>query len=152
MTIYSLDVLLSQFWTSFSMSDSNCCFFTCIPIPQEAGKVVCYFHLLKNFPQFVVIHRVKGFSIANEVKVDVFLQFSCSFCDPTDVGNFIFGSSDFFKSSLNIQKFLFHVLLKPRLKNFEHYFASVWDECNCVVVWTFFGIAFVWDWSENWPF
>ena len=74
------------------------------------------------------------------------------FDDPTDVGNFTSGSSAFSKTSLKIWKFMVHVLLKPVLENFEHYFASVWDECNCAVVWAFFGIAFLWDWNENWPF
>ena len=74
------------------------------------------------------------------------------FDDPTDVGNSTSGSSAFSKSSLNIWKFVVHVLLKPSLKNFEHYFSSLWDECNCAVVWTFFGIALLWDWNENWPF
>ena len=72
--------------------------------------------------------------------------------DPTYAGNLIFGSSAFSKSSLNIWKFLVHILLKLDLENFEHYFASIWDECNCMVVLTFFGIAFLWDWNENWPF
>ena len=76
-----------------SMSGSNCCFLTCIQISQEAGKVVWYSHLLKNFPQFVVIHIVKGFSVINEAEVDVFLEFFCFFCDPVDVGNLISGSS-----------------------------------------------------------
>ena len=133
-----------------SMSISNCCFLTCIQISQEIGQVVWYSHLFKNFPQFVVIHTVKGFGVVN--KADVFLEFSCLFDDLTDVGNFISGSSAFSKSRLNIWNFLVHVLLKPSLEHFEHYFASVWDECNCVVVWTFFGIAFLWDWNENWPF
>ena len=79
-------------------------------------------------------------------------KFSCFFYDPTDVGDLISGSSAFSKSSLNIWKFLVHVLLKPSMENIEHYFASVWNECNCAVVWTFFGIAFLWDWNENWPF
>ena len=114
-------------------------------ISQEAGKVVWYSHLFKNFPQFVVIYRVKGFSIVNEAEVDIFLEFSCFFYDPADVGNLISGSSAFSKSSLNIWKFSVHVLLKPGTENFEHYFAIMWDECNCVVVWTFFGIAFLWD-------
>ena len=135
-----------------SMSGSNCCFLTCIQISQEAGKVAWYSHLLKNFPQFVVIHTVKGFSVVNEAEVDVFLEFSCFFYDPEDVGNSISGSFAFSESSLNIWKFSVHVLLKPALENFVHYFASVWDECNCVVVRTFFGIAFLWDWNENWPF
>ena len=86
------------------------------------------------------------------VAADVSLELSCFFDDPADVGNLISGSSAFSKSSLNIRKFMVHILLKPGLENFEHYFASMWDECNCAVVWTFFGIAFLWDWSENWPF
>ena len=135
-----------------SMPGSNCCFLTCIQISQEAGKVVWYSHLLKNFPQFVVIHTVKGFSTVNEAEVDVFVELSWFFDDPADVGNLISGSSAFSKSSLNIWKFMVHVLLKPGLENFEHYFASMWDECNCAIVWSFFGIAFLWDWNENWPF
>ena len=115
------------------------------------SKVVWYSHLFKNFPQFVVIHTVKGFGIVNKAEVDVFLEFSCFSGDPMDVGNLISGSSAFSKSSLTIWKFSVHVLLKY-MENFEHYFASVWDECSCVVVWTFFGIAFLWDWNENWPF
>ena len=133
------------------MSGSNCCFLICICISQEAGKVVWYSHLLKNFPWFVVFRRVKGFGTVNKAERDVFLELSCFFGDPTDVGNLI-SSSASLKSSLNIWKFLVHVLLKTDLENFEHYFASVWDECNCTVVWAFFGIAFLWDWSENWPF
>ena len=97
--------------------------------------------------QFDVIHTVKGFGVVNKVTVDGFLELSCFFNDPMDVGNFAFS-----KSSLNIWKFTLHILLKTGLENFEHYFASMWDECNCVVVWTFFGIAFLWDWNENWPF
>ena len=72
------------------------------------------------------------------------------FCDPTDAGNLISGSSAFSKTSLNIWKFTVQILLKPHLENFEHYFTSMWDECNCAVVWSFFGIAFLWDWNENW--
>ena len=135
-----------------SMSSSNYCFLTCVQISQEAGQVVWYSHCLKNFPQFVVICTVKGFGIVNKAKVDIFLEFSCFIDDPADVGNLISGSSYFSKSSLNIWKFTVHVLLKPGLENFEHYFAGVWDECNCAVVWTFFSIAFLWDWNENWPF
>ena len=135
-----------------SMSSSNCCFLTCIQISQEAGQVIWYSHLFKNFPQFVQIHIVKGFGIVNKAEVDIFLEFSCFFCDPMDNGNLISGSSASSKYSLYIWKFSVHVLLKPYLENFEHYFASVWDECNCAVVWTFFGIAFLWDWNENWTF
>ena len=87
--------------------------------------VVWYSHLLKNFPQFVVIHTVNGFGIVNKAEVDVFLKLSCFFDDPMDVWNLISGSSAFSKTSLNIWKFMVHVLLKSRLENFEHYFASV---------------------------
>ena len=135
-----------------SMTSSNCCFLTCIQISQEAGKVVWYSHLFKNFPEFMVIHTVKSFDIVNKAEVDIFLELSCFFDDPADVGSLIPGSSAFPKSSLNIWEFSVHILLKPSLENFEHYFASVWDECNCAVVWAFFGIAFLWDWNENWPF
>ena len=109
------------------MSSSNCCFLTCIQISQEAGQVVWYSHLFKNFPQFVVIHTVKGSGIVNKAEIDVFLELSRFFCDPMDVGNLISGSSAFYKSSLNIWKFSVHVLLKPHLENFEHYFTSMWD-------------------------
>ena len=121
-------------------------------LSQETGMVVWYFHLLKNFPQFVVIHTVKGFSVVNEAEVDVLLEFPCFFYHPTDVGNLISDFSAFSKSSLYIWKFSVHILLKPSLKDFEHYLTSMWNECNCAVVWTFFDIAFLWDWNENWPF
>ena len=134
------------------MSSSNHHFLTCIQISQEAGQVVWYSHLFQNCAQFDVIHTVKGFGIVNKAEVDVFLELSCFFHDPVDVGNLISGSSTFSKSSLNIWKFMVHVLLKPGLENFEHYFTSVWDECNCAVVWAFFVIAFLWDWNENLPF
>ena len=90
-------------------------------ISQEAGQMDWYSHLLKNFPQFVVIHTVKGFSVLNEAEADVFLEFSCFLYDPMDVGNLISGSSVFSKSSLNIWWFLVHILLKSSLENFEHY-------------------------------
>ena len=93
-----------------------------------------------------------AFSVVNEAEVDVFLEFSCFFYDPTNVGNLISGSSAFSKSNLYIWKVLVHILLKPSLENFEHCFASLWDEYNCVVVWTLFGTTFLWDWNENWPF
>ena len=95
-----------------SMSGPNCCFLTCIWTSQEAGQVVWYSHLLQNFPQFVVIHTVKGFGIVNKAEVDVSLELSCFFNDPADVGNMISGSSAFSKSSLNIWNFTVHVLLK----------------------------------------
>ena len=135
-----------------SMFGSNCCFLTWIQISQEAGQVVWYFHLLKNFSQLIVIHTVKGFGVVNKAEVDVFLELSCFFNDPVDVGNLISGSSAFSKTSLNIREFTVYVLLKPGLENFEHYFTSMWDEYNCAVLWAFFGIAFLWDWNENWLF
>ena len=139
-----------------SMSSSNCCFLTCIQISREAGQVVWYFHLFQNFPQFIVIHTVKGFGIVNKAEIDVFLELSCFFNDSTHVGNLISGSSAFLKSSLNIWKFMVHILLKPGLENFEHYFASMWDEClgneqrsfcrfwDCIQV-LHFGL-FCWPW------
>ena len=96
--------------------------------------MVRYSHLFKNFPEFVVVHTVKGFGIVNKAEVDVFLELSCFFNDPEHVGNLISSSSAFSKSSLNIGNFMGHVLLKPGLENFEHHFASVLDECNCAVV------------------
>ena len=135
----------------FSMSSSNCCFSTCIQISQEAGKVIWYYHLFKNFPQCFMIHTVKGFGVVNKAEVDFFwnsLAFSMihqmlaiwslvplPFLNPAWTS----GSSWF-------------TYLKPDLENFEHYFASMWDEFNCVGIWTFFEIALLWDWNENWPF
>ena len=92
---------------------------------EKAGKVVWYSQLLKNFPQFVVIHTVKGFGIVNKAEIDVFLELSCFFGNLTDVGNLISGSSIFSKSSLNIWNFMVHVLFKPGLENVEHYLASM---------------------------
>ena len=109
----------------FSMPSSNCCFLTCKLVSQEAGQVLWYSHLFQNFPQFVVIHTVKGFSLVNEAGVNVFLELSSFFDDPVDIGNLISGSSAFAKSSLNIWKFSVHILLKLRLENFEHYFTSI---------------------------
>ena len=133
------------------MSSSNCCFLTCIQVSQETGQVVWYSNVLQNFPQFIVIHKVEGFGIVNKAEIDVFLEISCFFDDPADIGSLISGSSTFSKTSLNIWNFSVHVLLKPDLENFEYYLTNVWDECNCAVVWAFFGIAFLRDWNENWP-
>ena len=107
MTIYSLDVLLSQFGTSplFHVS-FNCCFLTCIQISQEAGKVVWYSHLFQNFPQFIVIHIVKGFGIVNKAEINVFLELSYFFYDPVDVGSLLLGSSAFSKFGFYIWSFL----------------------------------------------
>ena len=124
------------------MSSSNCCFLTCIQVSQEAGQVIWYSHLFQNFPQFIVIHTVKGLGIVNKAKIAVFVELSCFFDDPSDVGDFISGSSAFSKTSLNTWMFMVHILLKPGLENFEHYFTSMWDECNCAVVWAFLALPF----------
>ena len=106
LTVYSLDIIFPNLESvCCSMSSSNCCFLTCIQVSQEAGQVVWYSHLFKNFPQLVVIHTVKGFSVVNEAEEDVFLEFSCFFDDLIGVGNLISSSSAFSKSSLNIWKF-----------------------------------------------
>ena len=146
--MYSFPNLESVFC---SMSSSNSCFLTCIQVSQEAGQVVWYSHLLKNFPHFVAIYTVKCFGLVNKTEVDVFLELLL-FLWSNRCWQFDFWFSAFFKSSLNTWKFMVHVLVKPGLENFEHYFASMWDKCSCTVVWTFFGIAFLWDWSENWLF
>ena len=127
------------------MSRSNCCFLTHIQVSQETGKgkVVWYSHLLKNFPQFIVIHTVKGFNIASEAQVNVFLELPCCLHEPTNIGNLISSSSASSKPSLYIWKFLVHISLKPRLKDSES------NRCNCIVVRTFFGIALLWNWNEN---
>ena len=102
------------------MSDSNCCLLTCIQVSQEAGQVVWYSYLFQNFPQFVVIHTVKGFRVVNEAEVDVFLKFPCFVYDVLDIGNLISDSSAFSISSLYIWKFSVHMLLKTSLEDFEH--------------------------------
>ena len=116
------------------MSSPNCYFLTCIQVSQETSKVVWYSHLFKNFPEFVVIHTFKDFSVVNIAEINVFLECSCFFYDPVDVGNLISGSSAFSKPSLYIWKFLVHVLLKSSLKDFEHNLTNVGNECNCLVV------------------
>ena len=116
------------------MFGSNCCILTCIQISQEAGKVVWYSHLSQNFPQFIVIHTAKDLSVVNEAEVDVFLDGSCFFCDPVDVGNLISGSPAFSKSSLYIWKYLVHVLLNPNLKDFEHYLTNMWNEYTNMIL------------------
>ena len=126
MSIYSPDVLLSQFGTSLLFHVQ---FSLLLPDlhtdPQKAGQVVWYSRLFQNFPQFIVIHTVKGFEIINKAEFDVSLELSCFFDNPTDVGNLISGSSAFSKTSLNIWKFTIHVLLNPGLENFQHDFASL---------------------------
>ena len=132
-----------------SISSSNCWFLTCIQISQETGQMIWYSHIFQNFPQLIVIHTIKGCGIINKAGTDVFLELSCFFNDPADVGNLISCSSAFSKTSLNIWKFTVYILLKPGLENFEHYFTIVWNECNCEVVWRFFGNAFLLDQSKT---
>ena len=117
------------------MSGSNCCLLTCIQISHEAGKVIWYSCLFKNFLQFVVIHIVKGFGVVNKAEENIFLELSCFFYDPTDVGNLISGSSAFSKSSLNIWKFSVHILLKTGLENFEHYVRRVQLCSSLSILW-----------------
>ena len=118
---------------------------------SKAGQVVWYSYLFHNFPQIIVIQRIKGFGIVSKAEIYVFLELSCFFNGPANVGSLISGSSAFSKTSLNIWKFMVHVLVKPGLENFEHYFTSVWGECNYAVVCAFFGTAFLWEWNENCP-
>ena len=131
---------------SSSMPSSNCCLLSCIQVAQEAGKVGWYSHLYKNFPQFVVIHTVKVFSIVSVA--DVFQKLPCFLHNSINVGNLISGSASS-KPSLYIWKFSVHVLLKPSLKDFEHNLASMWNDYGCMVVWIFFFIALFRDWNEN---
>ena len=135
------------------MSISNCCFLTYIQISQEAGQVAWHSHLFQNFPQFVVVHTVKGFGVVNKAEVDVFLEPSCFFDHPQMLAIWSLVPLPFLNPAWPTNwKFTVHILLKSGLENFEHYFASGWDECNCVVVWACFDIAFLWDWNENWSF
>ena len=151
MTIYSLDVFLSLFWTVHcSISGSNYCFLSCIQVSEEAGKAGLVFPSLEEFSS--LLWSTQSNPLVKKAEVDIFLELSCFFYDPVDVGNLISGYSAFSKTSLYISKFSVHILLKPSLKVFEYYLASMWNECNYVVVWTVFGIALLWDWKENWPF
>ena len=133
-----------------SMSSSNCCFLTCIQVSQEAGQVVWNSHLFQNFPEFIVIHTVKGSGIVNKAEIDVFLELSCFFDDPADVAIWSLVPLPFLKPAWTSgsSRFTYCWSLAWRILNIT----SMWDECNCVVVWTFSGIAFFWDWNENWPF
>ena len=113
------------------MSGFNCCFLTQIEASQETSKLVWYSCLFKNIPPFSLIHTVQVFSVVNEAEVDVVLEFPSFLYDPMDIGNLISGSSAFNTSSLNIWKFLVHILLKPSLKDFEHYLVIMSSEWNC---------------------
>ena len=124
------------------MSSSNCCFLNCIQISQKQVRWSGISISLRIFHSLWSTQS-NAFDIVNKLEVDVFMELSWFFDDPMDVANLISGSSAFSKSSLNIWKFTAHVMLKPGLDNVEHFFASVWHECNCVVVWAFFGIVFL---------
>ena len=148
-------IALMQYFSNFepllcSMSTSNCCFLTCVQVSQE----IKWFGIpisLRIF-QFVVIHIVKGFSVVNETKVDVFFWNSPAFSMIQQMLTiWSLAPLPFVNPAWHLEVMV-HVLLKPGLENFEHYFTNVWDECNCAVVWAFFGITFFWDWNENWPF
>ena len=138
-----------------SKSISACCFLaisfliTHFSRGRSGGLV---FPSLSEFTTVSCDPHNQKFGTVNKAEIDAFLEFSCFFNDQLGVDNLISGSSAFSKTSINIWKFMVHVLLKPGLENFEHYFTNVWDECNCAVVWTFFVIAFLWDRNENWPF
>ena len=131
------------------MPGSNCCFLTCIQVSQEAGKVVWQSYLLKNFPVCYDPH--KGFSIDNEAEVDVFLEYHCFSIIQWMLAIWSLVLLPFLNPACTSGSSV-HVLLKPSLKGFEHYFASMWNGCTCEVFWTFFGTALLWDWNENWPF
>ena len=150
MTIYSLDVLLPN-WEPI---DVSCLILTVASWPANRffKRQVRWSGIsisLRIF-QFVVIHTVKGFSTINEAGVFSGIPLLSPWSHNVD--NLISGSSAFFKSSLYIWQFLVHVPLKPSLKDFEHYLAGMWNECNCAIVWSFFGIALLWEWNENWHF
>ena len=134
------------------MSQSNCYFLSCVQVSQETGKVVWYSHLFPRISHHFVIHTVIGASIVNEAEVDVFLKLLCLLHDPLNIGNLIPNSSTSSEPRLYIWKFSVHVLLKRSLKDFESNFANMWNEQNCMVIWTFFDIILLCDCNESWPF
>ena len=111
--------------------------------------MICYSHFFKSFPQFIMIHTVKGFGIVNETEVDVFLELPCFLYDPVNVSNLISGSSFFSKPSLDIWKFLMCIVLKPSMQDFKHDLTSKGDECSCPTVSTFFGTTLLGNWDED---
>ena len=153
MTKYSLDALLFLYGTSLLFHIHVQLVPPDLHTDFSGGRSgVLLFPSLSEFSTVYCDPAVKGFGIANKEEIYVFLGLSCFFCDPADVGNLNSDSSACSKTSLNNWKFTVHILLKPGLENFEHFFTNMWGECNCAVVWAFFGIAFPWDWYENWPF
>ena len=137
---------------SCSILGSNYCFLTNTQVSQETGRIVLYYHLFKSFPQFVMIHTVKGFSIVDETEVDVFLEFPCFFYNLVNVSNLISGSFSFSKLSLDIWKFLVCIMLKPSMQDFKHDLTSMGDKCNYPMVSTFFGTTLLGNWYEEWNF
>ena len=135
-----------------SMSGSNYGFLTCIQVSQEAAMVVWYSHLFKNFPQFVVIHRVKGFRVVSEVEVGVFWNSLAFSMIHQMLAIWSLVPLPFLNSAWTSGSSQFPYCWSLSWRVFEHYFTRVWDECNCAVVWAFFCITFLWDWNENWPF
>ena len=132
------------------MSGSKRCFLTQIQVSQETGKVVWYSYLFKSFPQFVVIHTVKGFSIVSEVNV-LFWNFLAFSMIQQMLAIWSLVPLPFLSPPCTSEVSI-HIPMKSSLKDFEHNLTSMWNECNCMVVWTFLGIALLWDWNENWPF
>ena len=149
MTIYSFEVLLFPIWNQ-SIDPCLVLYVASSPAYRFIRRQLSLSGISISWRifQFVVIHRVKGIGVINEAEVDAFLEFACFFYDPKDVGNLISGSSAFSKSSLTIWEFMVHIQLKPGLESSEHYFGSMCNDCNCAIVWTFFGIAFLRDWNE----
>ena len=125
---------------------------TRIQVSQETGRMVWYSQLFKSFPQFVMIHIAKGFSVVNETEIDIFLEFPCFIYDSVNIGNLISGSCAFSKPSLDIWKFLVCIMLKPSMQDFKHNHASMGDECNCPMVSTFFSTTLLGNWDEDSPF
>ena len=148
-------VLLFLFGTSLLfMSSYICCFLTCIQVSQEAGQVVWYFHFFQNFPQFIIIHTVKGFGIVNKTEIDVFLELSCFFNDPAMLAIWSLVPLPFLKPAWTSASSQFTYCWSLAWRILSITLLALWDECNCAraVVWALFEIAFLWDWNENWPF
>ena len=134
-----------------SMSSSNCCFLTCIQVSQEAGQVVWYSHLFQNFPVYCDPHSQR-LDIVNKTEM-FFWNYLAFLMIQRMLAIWSLVPLPFLKPACTSGSSQFtYCWMKPGLENFEHYFASMWDECNCAVVWAFFGIAFLWDWNKKWPF
>ena len=137
---------------SCSIQGSNCCFLTCKQVSQETDKMVWYSHLTKSFPQFVTIHTVKSFSLVEETDRCFFLKCPCFLYNPANVGYLILGFSSFSKPSLEIWKFLVHIMLKPSTQDLKHDVTSMEDGCNCPMVSTFCSTTLLGNWDEDRPF